>query len=543
MTGYCTATKRKVLPRRRAAVWRGSRDCAASTPARAARNRRAQPARSCRALTALAAVVVVIAGCAQPEAPTRPDPLTSRQSYEEALLRLGLNDTAAGAAWLAAGRDALSSDALAALPFAERLHFDVAEPHAGAIVFHAMRGQQVDLTVDASTTRFFMDVHYLGPELSASANRAESSGRAEEARLVAAMPRGGARLTVEPPRHGYYALRIQPELMRGGSVTVEAEVDAVYEWPVEGTDQLDVWSVFGDPRDGGRRVHHGIDIFAPRGTPILAVGPTEVARVSQRDRGGNVITLIDRDRNLYLYYAHLDEQLTERGLRVDRGDVIGTVGNTGNARTTPPHLHIGIYDGSFRRPLDPWYFFVPPTRSEPADTATTAVAAQPVAGTAAQALSLGEWVRVARGPVTPVSNPPGRSTTVPSPAEVGARGNSLTAADYPVLQIDRGPERDVVLPVDAPVRLIGVRGEWARIRTPDGVTGYLPAAVLGPNGTPTETVVLSDTGMVRSAPRDSADVLGELPSQAAVALHGRYGEFGLVLTEEERGGWVRLSEG
>ena len=486
---------------------------------------------------------MVIAGCAQPEAPTLPDPLTSRESYEEAFQRLGLDDTAAGAAWLAAGREALSTDARAPLPFAERLHFDATELHAGAIVFHAMRGQRVDLSVDASTTRFFMDVHYLGPELPEAASRPDAASRVEEARPVAAMPRGAGGLTVEPPRHGYYILRIQPELMRGGSFTLEAAVDAVYEWPVEDTDQLDVWSVFGDPRDGGRRVHHGIDIFAPRGTPILAAAPTEVARVSQRDRGGNVITLIDRDRGLYLYYAHLDEQLTERGRRVDPGEMIGTVGNTGNARTTPPHLHIGIYDGSFRRPLDPWYFFVPPTRSEPADPAATETAARTVVRGGVGELSLGEWVRVARGPVVPVSNPPGRSTTVPSPAEVDARGNPLTSAHYPVLQIDRGPERDVVLPVGAPVRLIGVRGEWAQIRTPDGVTGYVPVAALGPNGTPTETVVLPDAGVIRAAPRDSADVLAKVPSQTAVALHGRYGEFGLVLTEEERGGWVRLNEG
>ncbi len=515
--------ERKVLPWRPALAGCDGND--SSTPARDAHSR--------RVASVLAAVVLITAGCAQPEEPTPPDPAASRESYEEALQRLDLDDTTAGAAWLSAGRDALSRDVAAPLPFAERFHFDSTEVHAGAVAFHAMRGQRIDLTVTGSTTRFFLDVHYLGEGLP---HERDTDG---QPRLVAEMARGDERLSVEPSRHGYYLLRFQPELLRGGSFTIEAAVDAVYEWPVEGTDRFDIWSVFGDSRDGGRRVHHGVDIFAPRGTPVLAVGPSEVARVSERDLGGNVVTLVDEERGLYLYYAHLDRQLTEAGRRVNAGDVIGTMGNTGNARTTPPHLHIGIYDGSFRQPLDPWYFFVPPSRTEPAEDPAGWTIARSEEGV----LSLGEWVRVVRGPVAPVANPPGRSAIVPSPAMVDGRGSPLSVAAQPVIEIGAGAERDVVLPPDAPVRLIGARGEWAQIRTPDGVTGYVPAENLGPNGTPLETVVLPRAEMVRSAPRESADVLDELPAETSVALHGRYGSFGLVLMEEERGGWVRLSEG
>jgi murein DD-endopeptidase MepM/ murein hydrolase activator NlpD len=59
--------------------------------------------------------------------------------------------------------------------------------------------------------------------------------------------------------------------------------------------------------------------------------------------GGNVVWVWDAERGQALYYAHLDRQDVSAGSRVHAGDVLGRVGNTGNARTTPPHLHFGIY--------------------------------------------------------------------------------------------------------------------------------------------------------------------------------------------------------
>lgn len=72
--------------------------------------------------------------------------------------------------------------------------------------------------------------------------------------------------------------------------------------------------------------------------------------------GGNVVWLRDPARGLTHYYAHLDTVLVASGQRVRRGDTLGTVGNTGNARATPPHLHFGLYDGGA---LDPEPFLRP----------------------------------------------------------------------------------------------------------------------------------------------------------------------------------------
>jgi peptidoglycan LD-endopeptidase LytH len=124
---------------------------------------------------------------------------------------------------------------------------------------------------------------------------------------------------------------------------------------VEGHTTGHIQSFFGAARDGGRREHHGVDIFAPRGTPVLAAGPGVVRRVRETPIGGRVVWVFDEARNLNRYYAHLDSQLVRGGQAVRPGDTIGTVGNTGNARTTPPHLHFGIYARG-QGPVDPWPF-------------------------------------------------------------------------------------------------------------------------------------------------------------------------------------------
>jgi len=137
----------------------------------------------------------------------------------------------------------------------------------------------------------------------------------------------------------------------------------VISFPVMGKDERAIRSKWGVPRDGGRRRHEGNDIFAPKGTNLLAVVSGEVTRLTETGIGGKTVWLYDRKRNLRYYYAHLDRQLVRKGDYVERGDVVGTVGNTGNARTTPPHLHFGIYAGGA---IDPFPFLrdadaVPPS--------------------------------------------------------------------------------------------------------------------------------------------------------------------------------------
>ena len=118
---------------------------------------------------------------------------------------------------------------------------------------------------------------------------------------------------------------------------------------------------YGSPRaDTGW--HHGIDIFAPMGTPLLAVADGTVFSVGWNNLGGNRLWLRDKDGNEF-YYAHLSafSPLALNGLKVKAGAVLGFIGNSGDAITTPPHLHFEAhpaallpfgYNGSAVDPYD-----------------------------------------------------------------------------------------------------------------------------------------------------------------------------------------------
>jgi murein DD-endopeptidase MepM/ murein hydrolase activator NlpD len=103
---------------------------------------------------------------------------------------------------------------------------------------------------------------------------------------------------------------------------------------------------WGASRAGGIRRHKGIDIHARKGTPVVAIADGIIVERSHTPIGGKTLWLKSNNHSWKAYYAHLDQQYVREGQRVRKGQVIGTVGNTGNARTTPPHLHFGIAKGS-----------------------------------------------------------------------------------------------------------------------------------------------------------------------------------------------------
>ena len=113
--------------------------------------------------------------------------------------------------------------------------------------------------------------------------------------------------------------------------------------PVVGVRGHDLYNSWGDPRDGGKRPHRGIDIFAPRGTPIVAVADGIISYIGDQPKGGHCIWLTTESGTSF-YYAHLDRWAPGiyEGMEVESGDLLGFVGNTGNALTTPPHLHFAV---------------------------------------------------------------------------------------------------------------------------------------------------------------------------------------------------------
>lgn len=113
--------------------------------------------------------------------------------------------------------------------------------------------------------------------------------------------------------------------------------------PVAGVAARRIADTFGAPR-GTDRTHAGVDIFAPRGTPVFSSTRGIVVAVREGGLGGKQVWVLGPGRERH-YYAHLDDWAPDlrTGDLVRPGDPLGVVGTTGNARGTPPHLHYGIY--------------------------------------------------------------------------------------------------------------------------------------------------------------------------------------------------------
>jgi hypothetical protein len=143
---------------------------------------------------------------------------------------------------------------------------------------------------------------------------------------------------VHGPTESIFPLALQPELKAGP-----------YTFPVAGN--VTFGDSFGGPRSdviGGW--HHGDDIFAPIGQPVVAVADGTVYSVGWEHLGGWRLWLKDHQGNRF-YYAHLSgyTKLGQNRTKVRAGDVIGFIGHTGDAFTTPWHLHFEIHPASLLR--------------------------------------------------------------------------------------------------------------------------------------------------------------------------------------------------
>ncbi len=109
---------------------------------------------------------------------------------------------------------------------------------------------------------------------------------------------------------------------------------------------------FGDERDGGDRTHEGLDIMAPEGAPIVSPTDAVVIRTGDGDNSGLTVTTANPGNETFVY-MHLSEISVEAGDVLNAGDIIGYVGDTGNAAAGSYHLHFEIRDED-RDALDPF---------------------------------------------------------------------------------------------------------------------------------------------------------------------------------------------
>ncbi len=159
--------------------------------------------------------------------------------------------------------------------------------------------------------------------------------RAEEQRL--------ARLAAEKRARASVTARASTAAATSSSDDVGTLPGGGHVYPLAGSSTFsDDWLA---PRPGGR-YHEGIDLFAARGTPVVAVADGTLFRVAYSGISGNRLWLRDAAGTEF-FYAHLDSYApaAREGATVTKGTVVGYNGDSGDARGTPPHVHFQIHPG------------------------------------------------------------------------------------------------------------------------------------------------------------------------------------------------------
>lgn len=404
------------------------------------------------------------------------------EKYEQSLKEAGLNETALGREWIESGQRAIKDSLYIPLPFKESGYFRAEKPNAAGFRFKARRGEVLTIQVDVKSrrdTQMFIDLFTV--EKSTLETKHLLSGDSSTYNLE-----------YEIEEDQDYIIRLQPELLRGGHYTITVITKPAMAWPVQ-MEIRTIGSMYGVDRDGGRRRHEGIDIFAPKGTPALAAVEGRVTRVNENRLGGKVVWVTDIKRGQSLYYAHLDSQIVKVGQKVFPGDTIGLIGNTGNARTTPPHLHFGIYKYGYGA-FDPAPFvFQNPL--EPLDITVDVE-------------QLGNWRRTSAKTSNLRTSPSTKSSILKQ------------------------------LPKHTPLMITGGIEKWLRVVLPDGTSGFLSSSLVEDAEQAIREELTHDRMYIWDSPNPTATPVANLEKDQSVAVLAQFDAFLLVRSSDGVYGWI-----
>lgn len=224
------------------------------------------------------------------------------------------------------------------LPYQENGIFDQKYPKAYEYTFSLEPGQRLNISL-------------LLPEGGISA-RLYEMGENNRVKERLTFPLENSIVAVSTERHFLLELRASKNNV---PFTLTIEGDPILLFPVKGKTEEDIKSFIGDSRDEGIRSHEGIDIMAPEKTPVLAVRNGTISDTGVNPRGGKFVMIKDEEYPLHYYFAHLHSIKVKEGQKVKEGDLIGTVGDTGNAQNGDYHLHFGVYDQRFSF-INPFYY-------------------------------------------------------------------------------------------------------------------------------------------------------------------------------------------
>ncbi|MBT28855.1 MAG: hypothetical protein CMO01_04260 [Thalassobius sp.] len=270
------------------------------------------------------------------------DIYSPRQAYSSSVKKVNVFDSTLIDKWEASWDSAIYNTVPINIPYKETGYFSARSPQASSFHFDLNVGEILVIDIQSKDKLF--------AELFKTTNKSSEELDAER---IAYFEEGDSTLELEIKDAGNYIFKLQSELLSQGYYDVSIRKKPQMIFPVAGVDARAVQSYWGASRDGGVRSHEGIDIFAPKGTPVIAA-VSGLASTTENKLGGKAIWIYQPQKKRSLYYAHLDSQYIKTKI-VRVGDTIGTVGNTGNAKFTASHLHFGIYSTG-HGPVDPLPF-------------------------------------------------------------------------------------------------------------------------------------------------------------------------------------------
>ncbi|WP_113651813.1 M23 family metallopeptidase [Pedobacter namyangjuensis] len=392
------------------------------------------------------------------------------QQYERKLQNAGLDKTVMGATWISNAQASLTKAVAINLPYQEKGYFAADKIDAIAFRFNLTRGQKIQIQLDRKPVEKFMiyaDLWELNEQ--------------QEFKLLTSADTLGKSIELDANKTGTYVLRLQPELLGSGEYTLAITTGPSLGYPLKAVNKNQIQSLFGVGRDAGARKHEGVDIFSSFRTPVLAVANGRVTRVNTNNLGGKVVWFRPNDKDYTLYYAHLDEQLVTDGQTVFQGDTLGLMGNTGNAQTTPPHLHLGLYTNGGA--IDPLPFIDPTVQKAP-----------PVTSSVSQL-----------------------NATLRTTSKVELDGVSLKSGN--VIRVNAASKNNY------------------RVELPDGSLGYIPANKLVLANKPLTTYKTKIQSQIYDKPDSLASVKVSAPSGEFLDVLGSFKNYQLVKYKNQVG-WV-----
>jgi peptidoglycan LD-endopeptidase LytH len=406
---------------------------------------------------------------------------TAYERYADAIQKSG-NYGNQGQAWVTIGQEVLFDTLKLQAPFMETAAYTAEHVTAASYTLELLRGEHLEIglqTEGQEAGHVFADLFL-------------AEGHPTEYKAVASTDTNTSQIEYTPKESGTFILRVQPELQKSGKFTLTVRTSPTLVFPVQGKDSRHIASFWGYPRDGGKRKHEGIDIFAKRGTPAIASVHGYVTRVGENRLGGNVVWIADARNSQTLYYAHLDKQLVQPGQRVIPGDTIGLIGNTGNAKTTAPHLHFGIYRHG-RGAVDPF-----------------------------------PYVRKADEP----------GTITADLARLGSQGRVM--ANKAMLRSGPTVKASAVgeLPRHTSLQVVSGNGGWYRVVAPDGTRAYMSAKLVETADKPIEKKKISKPTELLARPYTGAELKDSLPAASTVAVLAYWDNYLYVSTPDNLTGWI-----